>query len=106
MIIVLLCNVVVVFISNEMVELIPKTMKQFILLLFFAVALVSCKQEIKHIQTADLIVTNAKVAVMDNNKTITEAIAVKDGKVLATGTTEEILKLKNVNEVLSSLSKI
>ena len=73
-------------------------MKQFILLFIFALALVSCKQETKsNLKTADLIVTNAKVAVMDTDKTITEAIAVKNGKVLATGSTEEILKLKNEN---------
>lgn len=73
-------------------------MKQFILLFIFALAFVSCKQETKsNLETADLIVTNAKVAVMDLHHTITEAIAVKDGKVLATGTTEEILKLKNEN---------
>ncbi len=71
-------------------------MKQFILYLIFAVAFVSCKQETKtNTITADLIVTHAKVAVMDYDKTITEAIAVKDGKVLATGSNAEILKLKN-----------
>ena len=70
-------------------------MKRFILLLL-VIVLVSCKNENKASQlTADLIVTNAKVAVMDSNKTITEAIAVKDGKVLATGTNKEILKLKS-----------
>lgn len=70
-------------------------MKQLILLLIFTIAFISCKQEANNTETADLIVTNAKVAVMDSTKTITEAIAVKDGKVLATGTNEEILKLKN-----------
>src|SRR5690606_18744491 len=38
-----------------------------------------------------------KVAVMDNNRTITEAIAIKDGKVLETGANREILKLANQN---------
>lgn len=71
-------------------------MKQFILLFIMVVAFVSCKEEQKtNTESADLIVTNAKVAVMDNNRTITEAIAIKDGKVLKTGTTEEILKLKS-----------
>ena len=70
-------------------------MKRLILLLIFTVAFISCKQNAKHTETADLIVTNAKVAVMDINKTITEAIAVKDGKVLATGSNQEILMLKN-----------
>lgn len=75
-------------------------MKRFILLLIFTLVLVACNQDKKQAQdaktfTADLIVTNAKVAVMDANRTITEAIAVKDGKVLATGTTAEVLKLAN-----------
>ena len=70
-------------------------MKRFILLLIFTVAFISCKQDANQTETADLIITNAKVAVMDANKTITEAIAVKDGKVLATGSNQEILKLKN-----------
>ncbi|MFD2551128.1 amidohydrolase [Bizionia sediminis] len=79
-------------------------MKRFILLLILAVAFVSCKDSQKTSSetapsenTADLIVTNAKVAVMDANRTITEAIAVKDGKILKTGTTEAILKLKGEN---------
>ena len=41
-------------------------------------------------RVADIIVTNAKVAVMDNQRTIAEAIAVKDGLVLATGTNIDI----------------
>ncbi len=72
-------------------------MKRLILLLIFIIAFISCKQDVKYTETADLIVTNAKVAVMDTNKTITEAIAVKDGRVLATGSNEEILKLKSRN---------
>ncbi len=45
-------------------------------------------------EVADLIVTNAKVAVMDDARTIAQAIAIKNGKVLNSGTSEEILKLK------------
>ena len=48
-------------------------------------------------EAADLIVTNAKVAVMDAKRSFAEALAVKDGLVLATGTSEEILKYKNDN---------
>lgn len=79
-------------------------MKRFILLLTLAITFVSCKKEQKSNAevttsgvTADLIVTNAKVAVMDSHRTITEAIAVRDGKVLKTGTTEEVLKLQGAN---------
>ncbi|TDU34325.1 hypothetical protein BXY82_2992 [Gelidibacter sediminis] len=70
-------------------------MKQLLALLIFAVTLASCKEEAKKdTVSADLIVTNAKVAVMNANRTTTEAIAVKDGKVLATGSNDEILKYK------------
>lgn len=43
---------------------------------------------------ADLIVTHAKVATMDADRSFAQAIAVKDGKVLATGTEQDILKLQ------------
>ena len=71
-------------------------MKQLIVILMLFIVLVSCKQNNKTDDiNADLIVTNAKVVVMDSNKTITDAIAVKDGKVLATGTNDFILKYKS-----------
>ena len=49
------------------------------------------------LQAADMIITNAKVAVMDDNRTTAEAIAIKDGKVLRTGSDEDILRLKDAN---------
>jgi len=73
-------------------------MKNFLFILIAVLTLVSCKDEqTTNTKTADLIVTNAKVAVMDKNRTITEAIAVKDGKVFMTGTSDEISKLKSEN---------
>lgn len=41
-------------------------------------------------EVADLILTNASISVMDEANTATEAIALKDGQVLALGTAEEI----------------
>lgn len=77
-------------------------MKRIVTLLILVIAFVSCKEDSdskssaeSKSESADLIVTNAKVAIMDNNRTTTEAIAVKDGKIFKTGTTEEILKLKS-----------
>lgn len=71
-------------------------MKKLLIVLILTVALISCQKDLKaDTEQADLIITNAKVAVMDTNRTITEAIAVKDGKILKTGSTEEILKLKS-----------
>ena len=45
------------------------------------------------IKYADLIVFNGQVVTMDQKGTITEAIAVRDGRVLAIGTTLEITEL-------------
>jgi len=71
-------------------------MKRLIVLVLISIALVSCKNGNKTNEDfADLIVINAKVSIMDSSKTIKEAIAVKDGKILASGTTEEITKFKN-----------
>lgn len=71
-------------------------MKKSIFLVLLIILFISCQKDKKEIsaETADLIVTNGKIAIMDKNNTISEAIAVKKGKVLAYGTTSEILKLK------------
>ena len=42
---------------------------------------------------ADMVVTNARVSVMDASGTMAEAIAVKDGKVMATGSSDELSAL-------------
>ncbi len=44
---------------------------------------------------ADMIVTNAKIAVMDDKRSIAQAIAIKDGKVLRTGSDKDILRLRD-----------
>ncbi|MFK3740709.1 amidohydrolase [Massilia sp. TN1-12] len=46
---------------------------------------------------ADLILTNGKVATMVKEGEFVQAVAVKDGKVLATGTNAQILKLKQAD---------
>lgn len=74
-------------------------MKKLLYLIITTLLIVSCKENnsSESSDSADLIVTNAKVVVMDNARTIAEAIAVKDGKVSSTGTSEEVLKLKGDN---------
>ncbi len=57
------------------------------ILTFCAVLLCSCAG-----QKADLIVYNAKVYTVNDNFDIAQAMAVKDGKILALGTDEEIRK--------------
>lgn len=46
---------------------------------------------------ADLILTNGKIATMAREGEFVQAVAVKDGKVLATGSNAQILKLQNAN---------
>jgi predicted amidohydrolase YtcJ len=43
---------------------------------------------------ADLILTNGKIATMTKEGEFVQAVAVKDGKVLATGTNQQVLKLR------------
>lgn len=48
-------------------------------------------------QTADLILQNGKVLTVDNNFSITEAVAVTGDKIAAVGSNDEVLKLKGPN---------
>lgn len=67
-------------------------MKKILFLIGILLVTLSCQDHTarKQVETADLVVTNAKVAVMDEKRTLAEALAIKNGKVMATGTTEEI----------------
>jgi predicted amidohydrolase YtcJ len=51
-------------------------------------------------EQADLILTNGKVATMAREGEFVQAVAVKDGKVLATGSNAAVLKLKGANTQL------
>jgi predicted amidohydrolase YtcJ len=59
----------------------------YLLLLCFLLATCSDKQ------IADIILHNGKVITVDSNFSIVEALAIKDGKILALGSSAEILKL-------------
>jgi predicted amidohydrolase YtcJ len=73
--------------------------------LFFIAALncllVSCASK----ASVDLIVTGATVYTIDSVFSTTEAIAVKDGKIVATGTTEAILKNYGSKEIIVASGK-
>ncbi len=58
--------------------------------LFLVFLLSSCSQK----KSADLIIINANVWTVDSANPTTEAIAILDGKILQTGSTEDIVKLK------------
>ena len=63
------------------------------LFLFFLCNTVGHTQPQILIKYPELILFNGKVLTLDQNNTINEAIAVRDGRVLATGKTTEILEL-------------
>ncbi len=54
-------------------------------------------------QTPDLIIHNAKVVTVDNKFTIVQAMAIKDGKILQTGSNEEVLKSKVASTTLKDM---
>lgn len=56
-------------------------------IIFFA-ALTACQP----MKKVDLIVTNAKIYTVDEGFSMSEAMAIKDGKIIATGTGDEILR--------------
>ncbi|SER72013.1 amidohydrolase [Pedobacter rhizosphaerae] len=60
-------------------------MKSFLFAAFLLIIFSSCNKK-----EADVIVYHAKVYTVNNNFDMVEAFAVKDGKIIATGTTEEI----------------
>jgi len=61
-----------------------KTFSTFLLIILSF--LFSCTDE----QTADLVISNGKIYTVDQKNTVVEAVAVKDGKILETGSTNEI----------------
>jgi len=70
--------------------------KLFCVLLISILTISSCNQKEK----VELIITNAKVYTVDNGFSITESFAVKDGKFVQVGTTEEILSKYQSSQIL------
>ena len=60
-----------------------------------ALVLSSCQSGV--VEPADLIVFNGKIATVDENMTVAEAIAIKDDLIMALGTNEEILEWEGPN---------
>ena len=70
-------------------------------LLFFAIMMNSCSNK----NRADLIVTNATIYSVDSAFSKAESFAVVDGKIAATGTTEEILKKYSSENIVDATGK-
>src|SRR6476469_4796176 len=71
----------------------------FLILILFTLSACHIK---KH---ADLIVITAKVYTVDSAFTIAEAFAVSDGKIIAVGSTKDILRDFNANEEIDAKGK-
>ena len=70
----------------------PSMMKKLLLALLLSALVVSCKtnEQAEGMEQVDLLVINAKAYTVDEDFSIVEAFAVNEGKIIATGTTEEI----------------
>lgn len=73
-------------------------MKKLSLLLIVAIVLVSCSSKNK----VDMIIHNANVYTVDSAFTVTEAFAVKDGKIVATGKNDEILSKYQSEQIVDA----
>jgi predicted amidohydrolase YtcJ len=71
------------------------------LLFFSLLILISCSQK----QKADLLVYNATIYTVDSGFSVAEAMAVKDGKIIATGTTKDLEKNFAATEKLDAGGK-
>ncbi|HET8884777.1 MAG TPA: amidohydrolase [Salinimicrobium sp.] len=76
-------------------------MKKLIFSFFCFGILVSCAT-VEQRDTVDLLITNAKVYTVDSDFSTAEAFAVKDGKFIAVGTTEELLNQYNATKVIDA----
>lgn len=76
-------------------------LKPILLTLSAAILLFSCS----HREQADLILYNAKIYTLNTDFDTTEAIAVKDGKILAVATTKDLLATYNADEKIDVKGK-
>jgi predicted amidohydrolase YtcJ len=76
-------------------------MKYFFYLLSSLICLVACTGK----EQADLLIYNATIYTVDSLFTSSEAMAVKDGKIIAVGTSETILKKFESNETMDAKGK-
>ena len=78
----------------------------YILPLAVAMALISFKSFVNKpaaADVADAIFINGKIITVDSANSIQQAVAVKDGKILAVGSTADITKLKSASTMVTDL---
>ncbi len=77
-------------------------MKLFYFTSFLFILLSGCKNKP---EVADLIISNARVYTVDNQFDVVESFAVKDGKIIATGSNEDIRKKYKAKKMLDLKQK-
>ncbi|MEQ8364874.1 MAG: amidohydrolase [Cyclobacteriaceae bacterium] len=81
----------------------PKIHRPKFYFLLLIIGIISCNKE----ASVDLIITNAKIYTVNEANPLAEAIAVRDGKIVALGTSAAIEKLKNDRtEVIDAKGKL
>lgn len=78
-------------------------MKKLLFLILSIAVFCSCDNNSK--EAADLLVINAKIYTVDEEFSTAEAVAIKDGKFLAVGTTEELQEKYDATEVVDAAGK-
>jgi predicted amidohydrolase YtcJ len=76
-------------------------MKKLFPLLFAALALASCMKG----QSVDLIVHNARIHTMDENNSVEEAMAIRDGKIVEVGPERQIMNKYSADEYIDAEKK-
>ncbi|KZS41206.1 amidohydrolase [Aquimarina aggregata] len=77
-------------------------MQKVILLFSITLFFISCQEPKKD---ADLLVLNANIYTVDDDKPKAEAFVIKDGKFIAVGTSETLMKQYNVSDTLDANGK-
>lgn len=75
-------------------------MKRYFLIVT-AILLISCEEK----TTADILVTNARIYTVDNDFATVEAMVVKDGEIIATGTTTSLQEQYKAKQIINATGK-
>ncbi|MBN8857402.1 MAG: amidohydrolase [Sphingobacteriales bacterium] len=74
--------------------------------IFFIVIATSLFMSCNHTTTADMIIYGAKIYTVDSSYSVAEAMAVKDGKILETGSTDHIRETYTATDMINAEGKI
>jgi len=76
-------------------------LKKYYVILLVVFTFISCQTS----EEADLIIHDAKIYTVDDDFSVKEAMAIKDGKILKVGSTEDILKAYNTENKIDASGK-